>query len=705
MPVVPRYDQPTAESNALPMAQFNAPQAKNFAIEEGQQAMAGLQKMGSVGSVLANDMMQRANQVQVDYALNQVKEEQLRLTYDKDVGYINQKGLAAIKRDSGKPIEDEYGDTLKQRIEQISAGLGNDTQRQAFAQNANGVLTSFRGSAMVHRNNEFKHHSISTSEGVIKTAVDEIRLRYREPDAVELAVQRIEAHSFQKAKLTGDSGEESSAYAKEMISLGYKTAVMSALEGNDPEYALEFFQRGMKSGRITGDDAFALRGQITKEVDQKVAFVASDQTIARHMPKLIGSPVETLAAITMQSESGGRRFGKDGALLESPKGAKGEMQVMDKTNLDPGFGVKPAQNNGPDERARVGRDYLQAMLQRYEGDPAKMWAAYNAGPGALDKALAAEAKNKGLGIRGDLASKDPSIVRTWLDYMPDETQKYVSKNLAALDKAQKGGVPVARPSLQDLHQDLMKNPALAESPERLKIAMAQVSHRYADIDKAIKQRGDELETQVQQALLSNGGRYNELPANLRMQVAQTIPGKADELMRYGESVGGKVVTDPEVYAELRSLSAIDPAKFASTNLTPFYNRLSPEHRKQFIDMQADMRDPAKRAQSATVVQQLGVAHGLMGWGDSDKKKRAEFDLAVHQDIDAAIALNGGKDIGFDQRKTIISKHMLLQNTTWRGEVVIPDADRTQITERLASLGAKVTENNIRAMFNKRYGIN
>ena len=60
MPVVPRYDQPTAESNALPMAQFNAPQAKNFAIEEGQQAMAGLQKMGSVGSVLANDMQNKA---------------------------------------------------------------------------------------------------------------------------------------------------------------------------------------------------------------------------------------------------------------------------------------------------------------------------------------------------------------------------------------------------------------------------------------------------------------------------------------------------------------------------------------------------------------------------------------------------------------------------------------------------------------------
>ena len=33
------------------------------------------------------------------------------------------------------------------------------------------------------------------------------------------------------------------------------------------------------------------------------------------------------------------------------------MQVLDGTNLNPGFGVKPAADNSPDERARVGRAY------------------------------------------------------------------------------------------------------------------------------------------------------------------------------------------------------------------------------------------------------------------------------------------------------------------------------------------------------------
>jgi hypothetical protein len=97
----------------------------------------------------------------------------------------------------------------------------------------------------------------------------------------------------------------------------------------------------------------------------------------------------TLAKVVEHLESRGKRYGKDGELLTSPKGAEGEMQVMRPTAADPGFGVKPAQNDSPDEIARVGRDYIAAMEKRYDGDPAKALAAYNAGPGRVDAAVKA----------------------------------------------------------------------------------------------------------------------------------------------------------------------------------------------------------------------------------------------------------------------------------------------------------------------------
>lgn len=119
-----------------------------------------------------------------------------------------------------------------------------------------------------------------------------------------------------------------------------------------------------------------------------------------------------MTSITMQSESGGRRYGKDGSLLRSPVGAMGEMQVMPETARDPGYGIRPWRG-GPDDLARVGRDYLTAMNKEYKGDPAKIWAAYNAGPGRTNAAIRKHGAQ-------------------WLDYMPLETKNYVRKNMRAL---------------------------------------------------------------------------------------------------------------------------------------------------------------------------------------------------------------------------------------------------------------------------------
>jgi hypothetical protein len=109
--------------------------------------------------------------------------------------------------------------------------------------------------------------------------------------------------------------------------------------------------------------------------------------------------------IVQSLETGGLK-NPDSAV--SPKGAEGSMQVMPKTQLDPGFGVRPAADHSPEEIARVGRDYFGAMQERYPDDLAKAFAAYNAGPGTLDAAVKAHGED-------------------WLSHMPAETQAYVAK--------------------------------------------------------------------------------------------------------------------------------------------------------------------------------------------------------------------------------------------------------------------------------------
>jgi hypothetical protein len=100
--------------------------------------------------------------------------------------------------------------------------------------------------------------------------------------------------------------------------------------------------------------------------------------------------IEALTAYVLNKESGGRRYDKSGNLLTSSKGAEGEMQVMPMTQRDPGYGVKAARDDSPEEKARVGRDYLAALYNKY-GDEKLAAIAYNMGPGATDKWLKAGA--------------------------------------------------------------------------------------------------------------------------------------------------------------------------------------------------------------------------------------------------------------------------------------------------------------------------
>ncbi len=123
-------------------------------------------------------------------------------------------------------------------------------------------------------------------------------------------------------------------------------------------------------------------------------------------------PDDILINAVMQAESRGKRFDKAGKLLTSVKGAEGEMQVMPTTQSKPGFGITPARDSSAEEKARVGRDYLKAMISKY-GDTTTALAAYNWGPGKVNKWL-----EKG----GDF------------NKLPKETQNYIQTIQASLPK-------------------------------------------------------------------------------------------------------------------------------------------------------------------------------------------------------------------------------------------------------------------------------
>ena len=106
-------------------------------------------------------------------------------------------------------------------------------------------------------------------------------------------------------------------------------------------------------------------------------------------------------------------------------GETGAMQVLPTTLKNPGFGVTPAQNNSPEEANRVGRDYYNAMLNRYT-DPLQAAGAYNAGPGRVQQNLQANQGQLNVG------------------QLPGETQGYLNKVLGGAGRAVTNMFPSAQ---------------------------------------------------------------------------------------------------------------------------------------------------------------------------------------------------------------------------------------------------------------------
>ena len=578
MPRVPTYDSFQATPNTLAQARLSMPEMPDVAGHQAQQMgramMAGGQGIGRV----ALDMQQQANQLRVDDALNKAKEAALRLTYDKEAGFTNLRGINALDRPDGKPLADEYSDTLKRNIDEIAGTLGNDAQRQAFSLRANDILTAMRGTAIQHEAQEFKTYSLSVSEGIQSTALREIGMNWQNTDAVNSAVERIRAETYRQAQLLGKSAEWQDAQARKLTSNAHKLALLSALEQNDPTYADSYLKK--YSGQMDADDILTVRGHVTKAMDAEVGFAAAGDVVGRMQPRIQVGEAERAFNIAVGTESNGRQFAANGQPLTSPKGAIGIAQVMPATAPDAAklAGLPWDENrykNDPAYNKAIGLAYFQKQLQENGGDLAKAYAAYNAGPDRLADAL----KKAEQSVKA--AQGDPKLKATpWLEFLPEETRKYVAKNMREFESGQ--GQPT-RPTFQEIDDQLRADPRLAGNPGRYKVAREEAERQFNEQTKAVTQREEEAVTAAMRGIIENGGRFSDLPVSIRAAVP---PKEVDNLIGFAQKIAkGDDSTSLWLYAKL----AGNPDQLAQMNDNEFFalrRELSEADFKHFADERA-----------------------------------------------------------------------------------------------------------------------
>lgn len=306
---VPGYDSFQASPNALPQTRLTVPDMPDVAGQQTQQMANGMQQIGAVMMRIDADMQNEANKLRVDDALNKAALEADRLAFDKDSGFSNLRGENALKRPDGKPLADEYGEKFKTHLDGISAELGNDAQRMAFASRSNNLLTSFKRQAIQHETKEHNVWADGVDESTVKLRMADIGKNFGSPGVVSAAINGAEDDHGNRtpgikdaiesmAKRNGKPKEWVDTVVNGLVADAHKNVVVRLMD-QSPSAAKKYLDDNIDAA---GDHASALQKTLRVAVDREQGNQKGERIFTDSAP--FGSTFDSIANRVLKIEGG-----------------------------------------------------------------------------------------------------------------------------------------------------------------------------------------------------------------------------------------------------------------------------------------------------------------------------------------------------------------------------------------------------------------
>jgi murein DD-endopeptidase MepM/ murein hydrolase activator NlpD len=234
-----RTELPSGRQPSLPEPETEAFTAGAKTVQEGARN-AGV--VASAATELYAKQLDEANKTRVLAATNEARRTALDLTYDPNEGYAHIKGASVLDRPSGKPLSVEYDGKLTDRINNISAGLGNDAQRRMFADQSAQVRTAFLGDVDAHTSQEYKVYQTDTLSDAIKLNNQQIAANPRNTLLRERLLAENDQHITALSMVTGRQGQvESDKIMARSQSIG--ASIEQAMNEDDWHTATALFEK------------------------------------------------------------------------------------------------------------------------------------------------------------------------------------------------------------------------------------------------------------------------------------------------------------------------------------------------------------------------------------------------------------------------------------------------------------------------------
>lgn len=435
---------------------------------------------------------------------------------------------------------------------------------------------------------------------------------------------------------------------------------------------------------------------------------------------------------------------------------KGTFDGMKKLGLIPNdFDWK-----NPEQNKEAGFKWVDHLSQKYNGDPAKVAAAYYGGEGAVaedgtikrhwrnkqrpsdptvgeyvDQVVGRMQKQSAGGVATATAAVAPTAPNAPATFSRMDWEQQSALRAAAESRIKQEETKVfagvvastsstavaAQPIGNDLNVDLQKakDDALAAAKNQFgrdldegqRAQVEQAVERAASVrERDRKRMQDNTAQAVFDALDQNGGDYQALQQSMAGDLSKLPRDVQVRAQRYAGAVatGETRPTDWVAYTQLVD----NPKLLMSTNLPALRDKFSSNEYAQLTKLQDSTRKAVEAGMpDQTIMGDMALVKSMLAdAGIKSNAKEGQFFSALQREMDARRAATGQKNLKQSEVKEI-ANDLLMKEITHKGilwdtkerafELEVPAPERAKITAALNEAGIPVNDGTIlRAYRNK-----